>query len=172
MPAVRRISSASSGSRGCRVVFIPLASAICSWSPSCREPSPIRRPSAIVLGRDGNRTPSVIVVAMNTMNRAFRLLSLVLIVTLIIGFATPGRAEAIEPLTIVAIAGIGVIVIGVIAYMHESQKKSVHGEPRYLACVDSDVSPGNCWAISELPGPVAGLAASSVEIARAATQSP
>ena len=114
---------------------------------------------------------------MNTMNRTFRLLSLVLIVTLIIGFATPGRAEAIEPLTIVAIAGIAVIVIGVIVYlvianMYESQKKSVQGEPRYLACVDSDMSPGNCWAISELPGPVSGLAASSVAIARAATQSP
>ena len=114
---------------------------------------------------------------MNTMNRAFRLLSLVLIATLIIGFATPGRAEAIEPLTIVAIAGIAVIVIGVIIYlvianMHESQKKSVQGEPRYLACIDSDVTPANCWAISDLPGPVAGLQGSSVEIARATTQSP
>ena len=113
---------------------------------------------------------------MNTMNRAFRLLSLVLIATLIIGFATPGRAEAIEPLTIVAIAGIAVIVIGVIIYlvianMHESQKKSVQGEPRYLACIDSDVAPGNCWAVSELPGPVSGLDASSVAIA-ATPQSP
>jgi len=112
---------------------------------------------------------------MNT-NRAFRLLSLVLIVTLIIGFATPGRAEAIEPLTIVAIAGVAVIVIGVIVYlvianMHESQKKSVQGERRYLACVDSDVSPRNCWAISELPGPVTGFEAASVAIA-AAPQSP
>ena len=115
---------------------------------------------------------------MNTMNRAFRLLSLVLIVTLIIGFATPGRAEAIEPLTILAIAGIAVIVIGVVVFliianMHESQqKKGVQGEPRYLACIDSDVSPGNCWAISELPGPVSALAAQSVRIEAATTQSP
>ena len=113
---------------------------------------------------------------MNNMNRAFRLLSLVLIVTLIIGFATPGRAEAIEPLTILAIAGAAVLVIGIIVFlvianMHEAQSKSAQGEPRYLACVDSDVRPGNCWAVSELPGPVSALAAQSVVIA-AATQSP
>ena len=114
---------------------------------------------------------------MNNMNRAFRLLSLVLIVTLIIGFATPGRAEAIEPLTILAIAGAAVLVIGIIVFlvianMNESKQKSVQGEPRHLACIDSDVSPGNCWAISELPGSVSGLAAQSVAIAAATTQSP
>jgi len=123
-----------------------------------------------------NARASDIVIGMNTVNRAFRLLSLVMIATLIIGFATPGRAEAIEPLTIVAIAGAAVLVVVVIVYlvianMHEAQKKSAHGETRYLACVDSDLTPGNCWGVSELPGSVSGLGASSVAIA-AAPQSP
>jgi hypothetical protein len=114
---------------------------------------------------------------MSTMNRAFRLLSLVLIATLIIGFATAGPADAIEPLTIVAIAGAAVLVVVVIVYlvianMHEAQRKSVEGEPRYLACIDSDVTPGNCWAVTELPGPVSGLPAPSAVIAAAAPQSP
>jgi len=114
---------------------------------------------------------------MNTMNRAFRLLSLALIVSLIIGFATPGRAEAIEPLTIMAIAGAAVLVVVVIVYlvianMHESQRKSVESGPRYLACIESDVTPRNCWAVSELPGPVSGLSAPSAVIAAAAPQSP
>jgi hypothetical protein len=129
------------------------------------------------MGLRMNPRASDIVFGMNTMNRAFRLLSLVLIATLIIGLATPGRAEAIEPLTIVAIAGAAVLVVAVviflvIANMHDSQKKSVQGELRYLACVDSDVTPGNCWVISERPGPVAGLPTPSVVIAAAATQSP
>jgi hypothetical protein len=113
---------------------------------------------------------------MNTINRGFRLLAVVLVVTLAIGFATPGRAEAIEPLIIVSIAGIAVIVIVVIVYlivanMHESRTKAVKGEPQYLACIDSDVSPGNCWAISELPAPGAAITIPPAALARA-TQSP
>jgi len=101
-------------------------------------------------------------------------LAVVLIVTLAIGFATPGRAEAIEPLTIVAIAGIAVIVVVVVVYliianMHESQRKSVQGEPRYLACVESDVAPRDCWAI---PDPSAAALAAPRTVIAAATQGP
>jgi hypothetical protein len=113
---------------------------------------------------------------MNAMNRGFRLLTLVLIATLAIGFATPGRAEAIEPLTIVAIAGLAVIVIVVVVYlivanMNESKSRNVQGEPRYLACIESDVEPRNCWAIPEPSGHVPAVAAPPAAIA-AATQGP
>jgi hypothetical protein len=113
---------------------------------------------------------------MNAINRGFRLLAVVLIVTLAIGLATPGRAEAIEPLVIVSIVGIAVIVVVVVVYlivanMYESKSKSVQGEPRYLACVESDVSPGNCWALSERPAPGAAITIPPAVFARA-TQSP
>ena len=113
---------------------------------------------------------------MTPLKRGCRLLSVLLIVTLIIGMATPGRAEAMEPLTIMAIAGIAVIVVVVVVYlivanMHESQGKRVQGEPRYLACVESDVAPGNCWQMAELPGPGATITIPPSALA-AATQGP
>ena len=101
--------------------------------------------------------------AMNITNRAFRMLSLVLLVTLVVGFATPGRAEALEPTLIIGLASAAVVVVIlivflVVANMHESQQTAAADAPRYLACVESDVEPRACWALPEgsTLAPIAG----------------
>jgi hypothetical protein len=47
----------------------------------------------------------------------FRVLALALAVVVLVTFATPAKAEAIEPFTIIAIAGAAVIVIVLIVYL-------------------------------------------------------
>jgi hypothetical protein len=92
--------------------------------------------------------------AMNITNHRFRMLSLVLVVTLVVGFATPGRAEALEPTLIIALASAAVVVVIlivflVVANMNESQKMSKADAQRYMACVESDVEPRACWVLPE-----------------------
>jgi len=92
--------------------------------------------------------------AMNITNRVFRMLSLVLVVTLVVGFATPGRAEAMEPTLIIALASAAVVVVIlivflVVANMNESQKMAGADAQRYVACVESDAEPRACWALPE-----------------------
>ena len=48
---------------------------------------------------------------------SFRVLALVLAVVVLVTFATPAKAEAIEPLTILAIAGAAVIVLVLVIYL-------------------------------------------------------
>ena len=48
---------------------------------------------------------------------SFRVLALALAVVLLVTFATPAKAEAIEPMTILAIAGVAVIVLVLIVYL-------------------------------------------------------
>jgi succinate-acetate transporter protein len=48
---------------------------------------------------------------------SFRVLALALAVVLLVTFATPAKAEAIEPFTILAIAGAAIIVIVLIVYL-------------------------------------------------------
>ena len=48
---------------------------------------------------------------------SFRVLALALAVVLLVTFATPAKAEAIEPLTILAIAGAAVIVLVLVIYL-------------------------------------------------------
>jgi hypothetical protein len=47
----------------------------------------------------------------------FRVLVLTLAVVLLVTFATPAKAEAIEPFTIIAIAGAAVIVLVLVVYL-------------------------------------------------------
>ena len=48
---------------------------------------------------------------------SFRVLALALAVVLMVTFATPAKAEAIEPFTILAIAGAALIVIVLVVYL-------------------------------------------------------
>ena len=48
---------------------------------------------------------------------SFRVLAFALAVVLLVTFATPAKAEAIEPLTILAIAGAAVLVLVLIVYL-------------------------------------------------------
>jgi hypothetical protein len=47
----------------------------------------------------------------------FRVLALSLAVVLLVMFATPAKAEALEPMTILAIAGAAVIVVVLLVYL-------------------------------------------------------
>ena len=48
---------------------------------------------------------------------SFRVLALALAVVLLVTFATPAKAEAIEPLTVLAIAGVAVLVLVLVVYL-------------------------------------------------------
>jgi len=48
---------------------------------------------------------------------SFRVLALALAVVLLVTFATPAKAEAIEPFTILAIASAAIIVVVLIVYL-------------------------------------------------------
>jgi len=48
---------------------------------------------------------------------SFRVLALALAVVLLVTFATPAKAEAIEPLTILAIAGAALLVVVLVIYL-------------------------------------------------------
>lgn len=84
-------------------------------------------------------------------------MAVTLIVVLAVTLALPRRAEALEPLTIVAIAGlvlVGVIVVIYLVVANVSgSRRAAAGEPRYMACVESDSEPRNCWALPEAPTP-------------------
>ena len=101
--------------------------------------------------------------AMNITNHGFRMLSLVLVVTLVVGLAAPGRAEAMEPTLIIALASAAVVVVIlivflVVANMHESERMSQAEAKRYMACVESDVEPRACWVLPEGSTPASAAA--------------
>jgi hypothetical protein len=83
------------------------------------------------------------------------LLALVLIATLLMTFAKPGRAEALELLTIVAIASAAAVVVIIIVYLvvanMSDKRRADLGELRYLACIESDMAPRTCWAMPRPP---------------------
>jgi hypothetical protein len=82
---------------------------------------------------------------MNATNRGSQLLAAVLIAVLVITFATPGRAEALEPLTIVAIASAAVVVVVIIVFLvvanMSGKRRADLGKLSYLACIESDMAP-------------------------------
>jgi len=86
-------------------------------------------------------------------------LSVVLLIALALSLATPGRAEAIEPLTIITIASLAAVAVIIVVYlvvanMHESEQNSSGAAARYVACVESDLEPRACWAVPSAPDPV------------------
>jgi hypothetical protein len=105
--------------------------------------------------------------AMDITRPGFRVLAVVLLVTLVVGLATPGRAEALEPFTILAIAGVAVVVVVIVVYlivanMHDSQQRAQAAQ--YMACVESDAEPRACWAV---PSPSAIAPAAVARAAQA-----
>src|SRR5262249_59739233 len=92
--------------------------------------------------------------AMNTTMPGVRVLAAVLLAALVVSLATPSRAEALEPFTIVAIAGLVVVAVIIVVYLvvaniHDSQRSEA--TPRYMACVESDAEPRACWALPSAP---------------------
>ncbi len=81
-------------------------------------------------------------------------MALALIVVLAVTLAVPRQAEALEPLTIVAIASLAVLGLIIVVYLviaNVSGSRRQAGEPRYVTCVESDSESRNCWAVPEAP---------------------
>ncbi len=73
---------------------------------------------------------------------AFRVLAMVLIVALTLTLVAPARAEALEPLTVLAIAGVAVVVVILVAYLIAANARGgrAAAEPRvYVACIERAV---------------------------------
>jgi hypothetical protein len=70
----------------------------------------------------------------------FRLIAIVLIVVLVVMVATPEKADAMDPLTIMAIVGAGVIVVVLIAFLIIANKEGKRADngPIYIACNGPD----------------------------------
>lgn len=82
------------------------------------------------------------------------MLSVVLLVAIVVGLATPGRAEAMDPMTIMAIAGAAAVVVIIVVFlvvanMHDAQRSAA--TPQYVACAESDTAPRTCWALPSGP---------------------
>ena len=89
---------------------------------------------------------------------AFRLVALVLVVTVAVTCATPTKADAMDPLTILAIASAGDVVLILVLYLIAANvtdsRSSAGPKPVYLACVESDTAPLACWQTSQSPAEI------------------
>ena len=74
------------------------------------------------------------------MNTApFRLIAIVLIVALVVMVATPEKADAMDPMIIIAIAGAAAAVIVLIAFLIIANKEGNRAsQPIYIACTGED----------------------------------
>jgi hypothetical protein len=97
---------------------------------------------------------------MTTHGSAIRLIAVVLAVVLMATVAAPSRAEAVDPFTIMAIAGAAVVVVILIAYLIVASTKGKRMEeaeqrqPVMIACVEAEGQPRNCWAVDRPGEPV------------------
>jgi hypothetical protein len=93
---------------------------------------------------------------MRDIHRGFRLVALTLVAVLALTLAAPAQAEALEPLTIVAIAGLAVVVVIVVVYLIVANSAPSRGAsenaPRYMACAESDTEARSCWPVSDPSG--------------------
>ena len=84
-----------------------------------------------------------------------RLTAVVLVAVLALTLAAPARAEAIDPMTWVAIAGAAVVVIIIIAYIIVASSKGPRmpdaqddgPRPVMVACAEAEGQPRTCWAV-------------------------
>jgi hypothetical protein len=87
--------------------------------------------------RDFEGSVRIILAMINT--APFRLIAIVLIVALVVMVATPEKADALEPMTIIAIAGAAAIIIVLILYLVIANKEgSRASQPVYIACTGED----------------------------------
>ena len=94
---------------------------------------------------------------MNITHSGFRLLAFTVVAVLALTLVAPARADALEPLVMVAIASLAVVGVIIIVYLIVANMADSRGtatsELRYVACVESDAEPRACWALPEPPPP-------------------
>jgi heme/copper-type cytochrome/quinol oxidase subunit 4 len=99
----------------------------------------------------------------------FRLIAIVLIVALAVMVATPEKADAMEPLTIIAIIGAAAVVVVLIAFLVIANKegdRADHG-PIYMACNGVD-----CLALAMQAASSYGEVSSLTVVSVSPTQGP
>jgi hypothetical protein len=91
---------------------------------------------------------------MMTHGSPMRVIAVMLAVVLVMTFAAPARAEAIDPMTWVAIAGAAVVVIILIAYIIVASSKGPRmpdardeSMPVMVACAEAEGQPRSCWVV-------------------------
>jgi hypothetical protein len=99
----------------------------------------------------------------------FRLIAIVLIVTLVVMIATPEKADAMDPLTIMAIAGAAAIVVVIILFLVIANKEGGRASngPIYIACTGDD-----CLAIARQTAEQYGVVESISVVSVSSTQGP
>jgi hypothetical protein len=94
---------------------------------------------------------------MNMAHLAFRLTAVTLVAVLAFGLATPARAEALEPLTLVALASLAVVGVIIVVYLvvanMAGSRRSEHAGARHVVCVESDSDARTCWTLPEAAAP-------------------
>jgi hypothetical protein len=83
----------------------------------------------------------------------FRLIALVLATVLMVVAATPAKAEAIDALTIVAIAGLalaGIIIIAYLVVANVEGKSADSGRMIWVACAGDECTQVPAAAVAEL----------------------
>lgn len=91
---------------------------------------------------------------MTTHGSTMRVLAVMLTVVLMMTLAAPARAEAIDPLTIIAIAGAAVCVVILIAYLIVASSRGPkmpdaedQRQPVMVACAEVEGQPKSCWIV-------------------------
>ena len=90
---------------------------------------------------------------MTTFGMALRLIAITLVVVLMVTIATPEKAEAMDPFTIMAILGAAAVVAILIAYLIVANTRGPKMDkddarvPVMVACVEVEGQPRSCWAV-------------------------
>jgi hypothetical protein len=92
---------------------------------------------------------------MTTFGTALRLIAITLVVVLMVTIATPKKAEAMDPFTIMAILGAAAVVAIIVAYLiiantrgPKMEKDDAGMRVRVMvACVEVEGQPRSCWAV-------------------------
>lgn len=83
--------------------------------------------------------------------RMVKLTALVMVCVLAVTFAAPAKAEAIDPLTALAIASaaIGVLLVVVVLVVANISDAKSAGAPVLYACVETEGQPRACWPLDQ-----------------------
>src|SRR5215468_675730 len=93
--------------------------------------------------------------SMTTFGMALRLVAITLVVVLMVTIATPEKAEAMDPFTIMAILGAAAVVAILVAYLIVANTRGPKMEkedaemrvPVMVACVEVEGQPRSCWPV-------------------------
>ena len=83
--------------------------------------------------------------------RMLKLTAVVMVCVLTVTFAAPAKAEAIDPLTALAIASaaVGVLLVVVVLVIANISDAKQAGVPVLYACAEAEGQPRTCWPLEQ-----------------------